>query len=346
MPWASPMPTRLRMPMSLTDTSSRPCYYETVALNITSRCNLRCLHCYNGSGEDSRQDMDRAALLRAADALLSLKPFNLCLCGGEPLCCPDLLPLLDYLHTRVPRISMVTNGFALDEAWARTLAAHGANAVQVSLDGAYAWQHDSLRGVAGSFDRAVKAIRALKSANIEQVVCAILPNRLNVDSLEEYVQLCISLGVDIIRAMPFLPSGRGRSMGRPLMLDEEGYFRFRRSLWRLSQRYGSRIRIEWDDPLHVIISMPGRMGTEEKEPMLEIRADGQLALTSYLPILMGDSTCQGAFANLQAAFAAARRDPRVRNYVCAIHNVYDWDVLDPLPYGGESIQLHLLEGTT
>lgn len=326
--------------------SSSPCYYDSVALNITSRCNLRCLHCYNGSGEDSQWDMDQVALLQVADEVLSLKPFNLCLCGGEPLCCPDLLPLLDHLQGRVPRISMVTNGFLLDDAWAKQLAAHGVSAVQVSLDGAYAWQHDSLRGVAGSFERAVKAIRALSAAGIEQVVCSILPNRLNADSLEEYVQLCISLGVDIIRAMPFLPSGRGRSMGRPLMLDEKGYFCFRRSLWRLSLQYGGQIRLEWDDPLHVITTMPGRMGTTEKEPMLEIRADGQLALTSYLPILMGSCTHKGAFRSLQVAFAAARRDPQVRDYICAIHNVYDWDVLDPLPYGGESIQLHLLEGTT
>lgn len=332
--------------MSPNDTALQPCSYDAVALNITSRCNLRCLHCYNGSGEDSRRDMDRAALLRAADAVLTLKPFNLCLCGGEPLCCPDLLALLRHLRGRVPRISMVTNGFALDEGWARTLAEHGLSAVQVSLDGAYAWQHDSLRGAAGSFERAIKAIRALRAAGVAQVVCSILPNRLNVDSLEEYVQLCHSLGVDIIRAMPFLPSGRGRSMGRPLMLDEEGYFRFRRSLWRLSERFAGKIRIEWDDPLHVITGMPRRMGTDEKEPMVEIRADGQLALTSYLPILLGDSTGERAFAGLRQAFCAAREEKRVRDYVCAIHNIYDWDALDPLPYGGESIQLHLLEETT
>ena len=192
----------------------------------------------------------------------------------------------------------------------------------------------------------MKAIRALRDAGIAQVVCSILPNRLNADSLEEYVQLCLSLGVDIIRAMPFLPSGRGRSMGRPLMLDEEGYFRFRRELWRLSQRYGNQIRIEWDDPLHVILGMPGRTGTTEQEPMLEIRADGQLALTSYLPILMGDCTADGAMDNLRSAFAAARSTPQVYNCVCAIHNIYDWDSLDPLPYGEESIQLDLLGGTT
>lgn len=289
--------------------------------------------------------MDRKALLRAAEAFVSLKPFNLCLCGGEPLCCPHLLPLLAYLQGRVPRISMVTNGFALDENWTRLLVAHGVTAVQVSLDGAYAWQHDSLRGVAGSFERAVNAIRLLRKAGMSQVVCSILPNRLNVDSLEAYVGLCIDLGVEIIRAMPFLPSGRGRSMGRPLMLDEEGYFRFRRSLWRLSMRYAGKIRIEWDDPLRVIATMPRRMGTREPEPMLEVRADGQLALTSYLPILLGDCTAEGALANLPAAFEAGRDDPWVRGYVQSIHNIDDWDRLEPPPYAGEDIRLDLLEAT-
>lgn len=318
-------------------------HFDSVALNITSRCNLRCLHCYNGSGECSAGDMGRAALLRAADALISLKSFNLCLCGGEPLCCPDLLPLLTHLRGRVPRISMVTNGFALDDNWAKLLVEHGVTAVQVSLDGAYAWQHDSLRGTAGSFERAIQAIRALKKAGMPQVVCAILPNQLNVDSMPEYVQLCVTAGVDIIRAMPFLPSGRGRSMGRPLMLDEEGYFRFRRSLWRLGWQYVGQIRIEWDDPLRLIITIADRTKKGEPEPMLEVRADGQAALTSYLPILLGNVTGQNGLIRLPSAMTAARNIPQVWEYIRSIHNVYDWDQLEPLPYEGGTIQLDLLE---
>ena len=325
------------------DASSVARRFDSVALNITSRCNLCCLHCYNGSGDCTAGDMDRAELLKAADALLALRPFNLCLCGGEPLCCPDLLPLLEHIKGRVPRLSMVTNGFALDGAWAKRLVEYGVTAVQVSLDGAYAWQHDSLRGMAGSFDRAMNAICLLKKAGMAQVVTSILPNRLNADSLEAYVQLCISLGVDIIRAMPFLPSGRGRSMGRPLMLDEVGYFRFRRSLWRLGRQYVGKIRIEWDDPLHLIITMADRSAKGMPEPMLEIRADGQAALTNYLPILLGNAAGAESLARVSAAMATAREMPRVRDYVQSIHNIYDWDRLDPLPYEGETIQLNLLE---
>lgn len=331
--------------MSRTDEPCGVWRFDSVALNITSRCNLRCLHCYNGSGECASGDMDRVQLFRAADAILTLNPFNLCLCGGEPLCCPDLLPLLEHLRGRVPRISMVSNGFSMDDAWAKRLVEYGVTAVQISLDGAYAWQHDSLRGTAGSFERALRAIRLLKEAGMPQVVCAILPNRLNADSLEEYVRLCLSAGVDIIRAMPFLPSGRGRSMGRPLMLDDAGYFRFRRSLWRLARKYVGQIRIEWDDPLRLIVTMNGRRAKGEQEPMLEIRADGQAALTNYLPILLGSAVGKDGLLRLPAAMTAARNAPRVRNYIQSIHNVYDWDQLDPLPYEGEPIHLDLLEET-
>ena len=318
-----------------------------VSFDTTQLCNLRCVHCFNNSGDQApNPDLPREQRLDIARQIAEMHPFNVCMCGGESLCCSDLFDIMDVLRPHVGKLSMVSNGFLMTSEMARRLVEHGLDLAQISIDGANAWQHDSFRGVQGSFDRAVAAVRNLIAAGISSVDVSMVPNRLNWQSLEEYTELCHDLGVHQIRLMPFLPSGRGRSMGRPLMLDEEGYFRFRRELWRLSERYGNQIRIEWDDPLQVILGMPGRMGTNEKEPMLEIRADGQLALTSYLPILMGDCTADGAMGNLRSAFAAARSVPQVRDYVCAIHNVYDWDLLDPLPYGEESIQLDLLEGTT
>ena len=149
--------------------------YDTVALNISDRCNLRCLHCYNASGEGICRDMNLEGLKHAADLLLKLKPLNICICGGEPLCSPHLMPLLDYLKSRVPQISMVTNGYLMDEQTAQKLVACGVRSVQVSLDGAYAWQHDTLRGREGAFDRAINAIRLLRQAHMPQVMVSILP---------------------------------------------------------------------------------------------------------------------------------------------------------------------------
>lgn len=46
---------------------------------------------------------------------------------------------------------------------AKQLAEHGLDLAQISIDGANAWQHDSFRGVMGSFERATAAVRNLKA---------------------------------------------------------------------------------------------------------------------------------------------------------------------------------------
>ena len=316
---------------------------QTIALFVTARCNLRCVHCYNDSGAGSCGDMSRKELLSVARQVAALRPHNVCLCGGEPLCREELLEVVDVLRPGVGRIAMVTNGLAMTEATARAHVEHGVYAVQVSLDGAYAWQHDSLRGSAGSFERAKAAITALRKAGTPQIMTAVLPNRLNCDGLPEYVQLCMSLGVDIIRSMPFLPSGRGRGMGRPLMLDSEGYFRWRRELRRQSERYGHLIRLEWDDPLGLITNMPDKARSGEKSYGLEIRANGDLLVSSYLPIVVGNLNRHTLSDYWYGGYDRVWTDARVTEYAGQIHDVYDFDDLDPLPYDGRQIEFDILE---
>lgn len=329
-----------------TQTYKRQTLPQMVAFDVTTRCNLRCLHCYNDSGTAaSCGDMGRDALLAVAEQIKELRPFNVCLCGGEPLCCPSLLDVLDALRPDVGRVSMVTNGYAVTEEIAKELVAHGLYAVQISLDGAYAWQHDSVRGVKGSFKRAKAAISAFRSAGVSQIMTAILPNKLNRDSLDEYVKLCVSLGVDIVRSMPFLPSGRGRSMGRPLMLNNDEYLHWRRQIRKLSDIYGGVIRVEWDDPLGLITTMPKRTAEGAINLSAEIRANGELVVSSYLPIIVGDLTRHSLLEYWRGGYDRIWADPRVTDYVSRIHNIYDFDELDPLPYGGEQIKFDILEGT-
>lgn len=64
-----------------------------VQFDITNKCNFRCLHCYNKSGEneachDELTDSDVIALF--AD-FAKMRPFNICFCGGEPLLRKELI---------------------------------------------------------------------------------------------------------------------------------------------------------------------------------------------------------------------------------------------------------------
>ncbi len=261
---------------------------ELVAFDVTARCNLRCVHCYNDSGA-GEADMPPPAMLETARQITRLRPLNVCLCGGEPLCCPCLTDIIDVLRPGVGKISMVSNGWFIDAEMAKSLAAHGLDAVQISLDGAFAWQHDSLRGVAGSFNRAVNALLHLREAGIDQVFTSFVPNKLNHGTMPEYALLCKELGVDIVRAMPYLPMGRGKTIGQGLALNEQEYFVFCRQLRRLRGAFGASPLIEWSDPLSHIRLMPERAGRGSRSIDMEIRANGDLAVSNYLPVVVGNT---------------------------------------------------------
>lgn len=316
---------------------------EMISFDVTTRCNLRCVHCYNDSGSGICDDMPQAAILDTARQIVRLRPFNVCLCGGEPLCCPCLTEVIDALRPGVGKISMVCNGWALNKEKAQELADHGLDAVQISLDGAFAWQHDSLRGLAGSFERAVDAIVLSKQAGIKQVFVSLVPNKLNKDTMPEYVQLCEELGVDIIRTMPFLPSGRGRTIGRRLMLNEQEYFYFCRQLRQLRDFYGYKPLIEWSDPLSHLRLMQENAGRGERSIDMEIRANGDLAVSAYLPIIVGNCRNHSLSDYWNAGYDRIWSNPKLTAYTKPIRTIADLERFRPLPYSGSILLFEFLE---
>lgn len=311
---------------------------EFVSLDVTYRCNLRCVHCYNNSGERELCELGRDELIGTAWQIVELQPFNLCICGGEPLCCPWLEDVLSIFKGRIPRINMVTNGYAMTEKLAGKLREYGVSAVQISLDGAYAWQHDTLRGVPGAFERALSALSLLKNAGFSQLYTSILPTVLNAGSLEEYIRLCLSVGVSRVRSMPFLAAGRGSGVGRALMLDDAGYFYYKRELARLRRLYGEQIVIEWDDPLANII--PPERGMPKN---ISLFADGSIAASVYLPVTLGNTRRHTLSEYWFGGYCGAWNDPRLKEYISPLTNLSGLDELAPPPHGGGRIELDILE---
>ena len=84
-----------------------------VALDITNKCNLRCLHCFNSSGENQiiEAEMTDDEVLSFVDTLVPMQLYNICFCGGEPLMRKELLlKCIKKLSVNNSTISMVSNG--------------------------------------------------------------------------------------------------------------------------------------------------------------------------------------------------------------------------------------------
>jgi radical SAM protein with 4Fe4S-binding SPASM domain len=151
-------------------------YQKLVPLNasieITLRCNIRCLHCYNFDRDEPRAACDKPELsteeilalmgdLRAAGCLF------LMLTGGEILSRPDLFVFLDRARELNLAVQLLTNGTMLRPGVAARLASYeNLHGVSVSLYGATPEVHDAITQVRGSWRRTWDGVQRLKGLGV------------------------------------------------------------------------------------------------------------------------------------------------------------------------------------
>ena len=160
----------------------------TIAVDVTYRCTLRCLHCFNCSGEQSYDDeLSDSELLQVCRQITDVLPNVVCFCGGEPLIRKDILikccELLKTSSNGMIKVNMVTNGELMSKEVASDLFKVGFDTIQVSLDGADADTHDWLRNKKGAFEKAVNAIKYLNEAGFS-VGVACTPTLKNINNVE------------------------------------------------------------------------------------------------------------------------------------------------------------------
>ncbi len=184
---------------------------ENIAINVTSRCNLRCSFCYNRDGSGAGADGDLTAqeiisFLDSARPVLSRSP-SLSLVGGEPLECPDkVIDVATYAIRRGFTTLVSTNGTKMTDAFARKAGEIGLE-VQVSIDGHNADLVDPLCGE-GVFAKAQDGIRTLVAHGVHTIMCAIC-HAGNFEHIEGFYALADSLGVREARFIPLKRVGGG-----------------------------------------------------------------------------------------------------------------------------------------
>lgn len=141
-----------------------------VKLELTHRCNLRCGFCYTDSPRHTLEgtaDISDATWLGVAEDAISAGVIEAVVTGGEPLLRKELaLSVIETFGAAGVAVSLVTNGWFVDETVADRIAAIGDVRVHVSVDGASPQVHDAVRGVPGSWRRAVRAIDLLLARGV------------------------------------------------------------------------------------------------------------------------------------------------------------------------------------
>lgn len=147
-------------------------------LELTNRCNCRCLHCYGAFGLPCESEL--ASELSTDEwrkALEQLKSFGceaIQLIGGEPLLHPGFSELLRYASDLgLKRIDIFTNAYLITEQIADLIAEVGAS-VRISLYGFDAQSHDSITQHPGSFARLDHSLDLLLERNIKVGLAVVL----------------------------------------------------------------------------------------------------------------------------------------------------------------------------
>jgi MoaA/NifB/PqqE/SkfB family radical SAM enzyme len=92
---------------------------------------------------------------------VTTEPIFIHLIGGEALLRPDLTEIIAYIREQGFNSSITTNGYYIDEGMAKKLVNSRLTGIFISLDGFKEETHDYLRGVKGSYQHVMDAIKFL-----------------------------------------------------------------------------------------------------------------------------------------------------------------------------------------
>ena len=201
-------------------TSSSP---QTVEIELSAACNLRCVGCWCHSpllSDDRHHRLQRSKplptqrLVELLDELASLGVESIQFSGsGEPLVNTEAVKIIAHASSLGLRTTLVTNGTLIDVAMAEALGEAGVNQVTVSLwagDAAtYALTHPG--AARGTFARVTEGLRALAAVRdrLQRPVIKVyhVVSKANFNTIESMIEHALSVDADQVelQAIDLLP---------------------------------------------------------------------------------------------------------------------------------------------
>jgi radical SAM protein with 4Fe4S-binding SPASM domain len=180
--------------------------------NVTRECNMKCSHCYiNATEKKLSNELSTQEGKNLMDQICQVSKPLLILSGGEPLLRSDIYELIRYGSSKGLKMGLGSNGSLIDDEVAARLKAAGIATVSISLDSHIPAQHDEFRGVAGSWEKAVNACKALRKNNVLVQVNTTLTQQ-NYNQIDDIMKLAEEIGVENYHLFFLVPTGRGAKL--------------------------------------------------------------------------------------------------------------------------------------
>ena len=160
---------------------------------LTLKCNLSCSHCGSVAGSARSNELSTEEALSLCEQLADLNCEYVALMGGELFLRKDWYEVATCIKDLGMHLSIVSNGFVLDKH-IKELKELKPAVVGISIDGLRK-THDSIRGLNGSYNKAINAINLLRRSKIQTTVITTI-SKLNFDDLTGLKELFHNKGIN------------------------------------------------------------------------------------------------------------------------------------------------------
>jgi len=209
---------------------------STAVVELTYRCNHRCIYCScpwdaDGRGFERLGELTTAEWKDALSLLCSKGVCNLAFTGGEALLRSDALEIMEYAAsleaehvstvdgelqstTGPPKIYLLSNGVPVTEDVLRFCAGHGIR-LSLSLPGLSTFEYHT------GFDHSALVLEKFALAERMGVgtTANITVTKRNLPELRKTISAALLAGAGQVLLNRFLPGGRGLSSAQDLRLD-------------------------------------------------------------------------------------------------------------------------------
>jgi radical SAM protein len=198
-----------------------------VIWEVTQACDLACVHCRaSAQPERNPAELSTEQGYRLLDEIRSFGEPLMVFTGGDPLKRPDLYELIRYSVKIGLRTNVTPSATPLLTAEAiEGFQAAGIARMAISLDGPDAATHDEFRGIPGTFDRAMFALRHARDIGLDTQLQTTVSRR-NMARLAEIAEIAKEVRTRMWSLFFLIVTGRAEEGDDLLAPEYEQVFEF------------------------------------------------------------------------------------------------------------------------
>lgn len=255
-------------------------FADIVYLELTRKCNLKCIHCLNNSGKLMNNQLDIEELKKLILDLSEAGVQEIRFTGGEPIEFEGLCELIKLSTDNGIYTSIGTNGTLITQKMAYKLKKAGLKKAVVSIDGTEE-KHNIIRGN-GNYEKAINGLNNLINIGIDVRVNSVIMK----SNMDDVVKLAKELNKNKIKLFirRFIESGRGEKLTENMLTKQDYSFVKEQLKEELKEGlYVNGHYLRNDEGINSRIKLPFVIrGCKAGQRALAIMPDGEIQLCGFL----------------------------------------------------------------